>query len=320
MADGRRALVTGGLGFIGSHLVEALLGRGEDATVMDNLSTNVVPPDFFGRRCEVRIGDVAQLAEMEAPFDRIYHLADIAGPARVLHHGGEIAHVCASNTRAVLQATQRWRARTLIVSSSEVYGRECAFREENDMIVPAVVTARLEYGVGKALSEIAALNAVRREGLDVNVVRPFNVAGPRQSSVGGFVIPRFFEAALAGEPLEVFDGGTQTRAFCHVIDTADSLIAVMNSRWSGEVFNSGNAGNRTSIGALARDVRDLAGSSSPIVQRNGTEVFGPLYAESFDKIPNTAKIETMTDWRPARALDRVLGDVHNAYGARAESL
>src|SRR5690349_3975344 len=120
MADAQRTLVTGGLGFVGSHLVEALLARGDELTIVDNMTSPVVAPDFFDSSCTVHVGDVADLSPADARFDRIYHLADIAGPARVLHYGGEIAHMCVSNARGVLHAARLSGARTLLVSSSEV--------------------------------------------------------------------------------------------------------------------------------------------------------------------------------------------------------
>jgi UDP-glucose 4-epimerase len=317
--DRRRTLVTGGLGFVGSHLVEKLAARGEDVTVVDNVSTPAVRPETLAGICTIHIGDAAELSAGDGPFEHVYHLADIAGPARVVEHGGEIAHLAVSNARAVLRAARAWRARVLIVSSSEVYGRTGTFDEHDDLIIPASYTARLEYAVGKSLVEIAAMNAVRRHDLSVNIVRPFNIAGPRQRSLGGFVIPRFFEAALARRPIEIFDGGAQERAFCHVLDTVDSLVTVMDSGCSAETFNTGNADNRIEIGALAQWIRDLTGSDSPIVHRDGTDVFGPLYAESFNKLPNIAKIKARTGWRPVRPLAQMLSDVHESM-SRARSV
>jgi nucleoside-diphosphate-sugar epimerase len=316
----RRTLVTGGLGFVGSHLVETLSAGGETVTVLDDLSSPAVEPELFDERVTVWTGDAAELSPEDGPFDRIYHLADIAGPARVITYAGDIATMCVRNCTAALRAASAWSARLLVVSSSEVYGRQGRFDEADEMVIPSTYTARLEYAVGKALSEVSTMNAARARQLDVNIVRPFNIAGPRQSGAGGFVIPRFFAAALAGAPLEVFDGGRQHRAFCHVLDTVESLIAVMDSDATGEIFNSGNRANATTIGALAERVLAVVGGPSEIVHCDGREVFGPLYAESFEKVPNTAKINRCLGWAASRSLDQVLGDVHRSLtGTEAKS-
>lgn len=307
-----RILVTGGLGFVGSHLVERLAAAGHSLTVVDNGANPVVSAESFERICAINRLDASAVDTLSGPFDQIYHLSDIAGPARVIHYGGELAKTSITGVHAVLAASKRWGARTLVVSSSEVYGQTGAFSESEPLTVPARATARLEYAASKILGEVATLNAARSHEIDVNIVRPFNIAGPRQSSAGGFVIPRFFEAALEQRPLQVFEGGEQSRAFCHVLDMVDSFVAVMESPYTAETFNSGNAANSIEIGRLAAQIRDLTGSSSPIDYLDGAEVFGPLYVESFDKTPNTAKIEAMVGWQPTRSLDQVLADVHES--------
>jgi nucleoside-diphosphate-sugar epimerase len=311
-------LVTGGLGFLGSHLVERLLAEGREVTVVDNAASAVVDPAERGWTCDVVLQDIAAYAPRHAPrFDRIFHLADIAGPYRILQYAGTIGARSIAGLDRVLQLATPGHTRLVLVSSSEIYGRPGSFPESTPATIYTPYTVRLEYAVAKSLNEVSALNYGQRTGLQVNVVRPFNIAGPRQSSRGGFVIPRFFEAALAGDPLTVFGTGKQIRSFTHVLDTVQSLLAVADCAGHGEVFNSGNPRNTTTIADLAERIKALCASSSPIDLVDPRELFGPHYAEAFDKIPDTAKIETMLGWRPEHDLQQLLDDTLAEYRTAA---
>lgn len=308
-------MVTGGLGFLGSHLVSALLAEGSDVTIVDNRQSSVVGPDLFPS-CRLIEADASALEPDGVVYDEIYHLADVAGPARILGVAGRIAERTIAGASAIMRLAAGTGTRTVLVSTSEIYGRPGSYAESDPAIVYTPYTVRLEYAVSKALAEIASLNRARVEGTLVNVVRPFNIAGPRQSSSGGFVVPRFFEAALAGEPITVFGTGEQVRCFTHVLDTVDSLIKVARCSQRGEVFNSGNPANRVAISELAVAVKRTCGSDSPIVSVDPRDLYGPLYAEAFDKIPKIEKIRKATGWTPSRTLDDILTDVLVSYQAK----
>ena len=308
----RRVLVTGGLGFLGSHLVSALLAEGSDVTVVDNRQSPVVGPELFPN-CRHIEADASALEPDGVAYDEIYHLADVAGPARILGVAGWIGERTIAGAAAVMRLAARAGSRTLLVSTSEIYGRPGSYAEEDPALIYTPYTVRLEYAVAKALAEISSLNRARVDGTLVNVVRPFNIAGPRQSSAGGFVVPRFFEAALAGEPITVFGTGRQVRCFTHVLDTVDSLIRVARCPLRGQVFNSGNPANRVAIADLAVAVRRICASDSPVVSVDPRDLYGPLYAEAFDKIPKIDRIREATGWTPSRTLEDILADVLAFY-------
>ncbi len=206
----------------------------------------------------------------------------------------------------VLRLAQPGRTRVLYVSSSEVYGRPGCFAEDADKVVYAPYTTRLEYATAKILCEISAVNYAKRTGVSVNVVRPFNIVGPRQASRGGFVVPRFFEAALSGAPITVFGDGRQIRCFTDVCDVVDSLLAVMSSSRSGLIVNSGNPDNAISIRELAHLIKRVCDSDSRIVHVDPRTIFGALYTEAFDKIPDIELIKRETGWTPRRSLPTLL--------------
>jgi UDP-glucose 4-epimerase len=312
-----RALVTGGLGFLGSHLADRLLALGRDVVIVDNGSTAVVKSGCYRDLCEVVLSDIAAYEPGEdAGFDEIFHLADIAGPYRILEYAGTIGPRSLAGINSVLCLATPRRTTFVFVSSSEVYGRAGCYPESAPATIYTPYTIRLEYAVSKSLCEIAALNYGKRTGLDVKVIRPFNIAGPRQSGAGGFVLPRFFSAALSGQPLTVFGDGSQARCFTHVHDTVESIIRVAESDASGEIFNSGNPSNKTTILSLAESVKHLCRSDSPLEFTDPRDIFGEHYAESFDKVPDTAKIEHDLGWRAERSLDDVLRDTLEYYSAR----
>ncbi len=310
-------LVTGGFGFLGSHLVDRLLSMDQEVVIVDNCSSPVVDIERYRATCDIFVGDVASYqAPRGRVFDLIFHLADIAGPYRIISYAGTIGPRSMVGLEAALRAATPGQTKFVFVSSSEIYGRAGSYPEETAAMIYTPYTIRLEYAVAKSLCEITALNYGQRVGVSVKVVRPFNIAGPRQSSGGGFVLPRFFEAALAGTPLTVFGDGNQVRSFTHVLDTVDSLIQVAEANISGEIFNSGNPRNKTTILDLALLVKEYCNSTSEIAFIDPRAVFGQFYAESFDKVPDVRKIERMLGWRAKRDLGQVLNDTLNEYQAR----
>jgi UDP-glucose 4-epimerase len=306
----RNILVLGGFGFLGSHLVEILLREpGQRVHVVDNLSTSPLPLETLlaeigpAPRLTWSIEDVSAFYERQArepePWDEIYHLASLVGPAGILPHAGRIAAPMINDLVGVAELALRLGARLLLVSTSEVYGGGASglCSEAMPRIVSPEASPRLEYAVGKLAAETVLLNLCRAHRLDALIVRPFNITGPRQSGMGGFVLPRFVGQALAGADLTVFGDGRQVRAFTHVRDMAEGLIRAMHRGAAGEVYNLGNPENRCSILELAEQVREVTGTPSRIRFVDPREIYGPLYAEANDKYPDAAKARRDIDWR-----------------------
>lgn len=315
----RHVLVTGGFGFIGSHLVERLLlGPDTRVHVVDNLTTTPIDVDAYVRelpeagRLTWDIASVEAFCARPAParFDEIFHLASVVGPVGVLPHAGRMAGMMVNDTARVAALATACGARLVDVSTSEVYGggRDGYCSERDFKVIQPRVTVRLEYAVGKLAAEIALVNLTAVSALSASIVRPFNVAGPRQSGTGGFVLPRFIAQADAGQPLTVYGDGSMIRAFTHVADIADGLIAVMQRGRSGEAYNLGNPANKTTILDLAHRVLRLTGSASAITRVDPKTLFGPLFEEANDKYPDADKSIHELGWLPKYDLDQIIRD------------
>lgn len=310
-------LITGGFGFLGSHLTELLLKEGDDNVhVVDNLSTSPLPLEELlsqlpAGRLSYEIADLSSALEnLSRSQPRIiYHTASLVGPAAILAHAGFIAFHILSDALAVAGLAMRTGSRLVYVSSSEVYGGGvnglCS--ETMPVRIAGPSTARSEYALGKLAAEVALTNLHRAKGLDLCIVRPFNVAGPRQSGTGGFVLPRFAGQALASLPLTVFGDGTQRRAFTDVRDIAAGLRQIAARGETGEVYNLGNPDNACTILELAQEVREVTRTSSSISFVDPRQIYGPLYAEANDKFPDTAKSRGI-GWRPVRNRMQIIED------------
>lgn len=303
----RRVLITGGFGFIGGHLLELLLSRpGTRVHVADNLSTSPLPLERMLEELPPNgdftyaIQDLKDHFNGLGHYDEVFHLASLVGPAGILPYSGQIASSILGDALRMAEFALEHRARLVFVSSSEVYGGgSCGCcREEMPGRIPAAVSARAEYAAGKLAAEVALLNLSRTRGLDVRVVRPFNVAGPRQSGAGGFVLPRFVGMALASVPLTVFGDGAQRRAFTDVRDIAAGLVCASQSGKPGQVYNLGNLDNLCTILDLAHEVKELTGSTSEIRFVDGRSIYGPFYEEADDKIPDASRACDELGWRP----------------------
>ena len=319
----RNILVTGGFGFIGSHLVEKLiLDPNNRVHVVDNLSTSSIELqsylDFLGRpgNLTYSICTVEQfcleLAEGSL-FEQIYHLASVVGPVGVLSHAGKIALQIINDADRIAQLALRTGAKVVDVSTSEVYGggRDGYCSEKDFKVIQPEVTVRLEYAVGKLAAEISLINLARVTPLKVSVARPFNVAGPRQSGLGGFVLPRFIAQALSGEPITVYNNGRMIRAFTHVRDIVDGIILIMEKGLNGEVYNLGNPSNKTSIGELAERVVHLTGSRSDISHVDPKMLFGPLFEEANDKYPDADRAMHDLGWTPIFGINDIILDSYS---------
>ncbi|HLX20400.1 MAG TPA: NAD-dependent epimerase/dehydratase family protein [Gaiellaceae bacterium] len=312
------ALVTGGAGFIGSHLSELLLDQGHEVFVLDDLSTgserNVAHlrdrRDFHLIVDSVLKSSVVN--ELVHRCDVVFHLAAAVGVRLIVE---EPVHTLVTNiqgTENVLDHCNRFGKRVLVASTSEIYGdrREPEALDEDSRRMYGPTTARRwAYAESKALDEFLALAYQQERGLDCVIVRLFNTVGPRQSGQYGMVIPRFVAAALAGRPLEIHGDGTQTRCFCHVKDTIRALSGLMDARdISGEIFNVGST-ERVSISELAARVLALTGSDSTLVEIPYDEVYGQGIEDMLHRQPAIGKVEGAIGWGPTRDLDAILRDV-----------
>lgn len=314
----KHILVTGGFGFLGSTLVELLLSdRASHVHVVDNLSTSPIDHEAFVRRVnDPRLSfDIASIEDyyvrgIFAPFQEVYHLASVVGPVGVLEHGGKITKSITDDTYRVVDIVRKTGARLCDVSTSEIYGggRDGYCSENDSKIITPKISARLEYAVGKLACEIALVNMCRMTDLHAVIIRPFNIAGPRQSGKGGFVLPRFIRQCLAGEPLTVYGDGSMIRAFTHVTDVADGIVRALRLGRSGEPYNIGNPHNKISIRELAETVVRITGSTSRIDYVDPKKLFGPLFEEANDKYPDADKAMNELGWNPRHTLESVIRD------------
>ncbi len=310
-------LVTGGAGFIGSHLTEFLLENGHHVTVVDNLSTgqfsnlaSVADHSAF----RIIIGSVRDEALMEPLIreaDAIFHLASAVGVSLIMERPVETIETIFHGTDVVLRYASRYHRKILFTSTSEVYGKsdDVPFREDGDRLEGPTTLHRWAYACVKALDEFLALAYHKTTGLPVVVVRLFNTVGPRQSAHYGMVLPRFVEAALQGRTLTVYGDGQQTRCFCHVHDVVQGLYAAMNARaCEGQVINLGSE-EEVSILELARQVITATGSQSTIQQIAYEQAFPDGGFEDMRRrVPSLHKARTLINWMPVHTLADIVRD------------
>ena len=330
--DGRRVLVTGGAGFVGSHLVDALLGAGAQVEVLDDLSTGRL--GNLDRRLgtpglrvhEGTILDAERVADLVADVDVVFHLAAVVGVGLVLEAPVRTLDVNVEGTRNVLRAAASSGAGVLFASSSEVYGRaaEPPFRESDPLLFGATSEPRWSYAASKAVGEWEAFARAREQGLVATVVRLFNTVGPRQSGAYGMVLPRLVAAAMSHEPLTVFGDGRQTRSFCHVSDVVRALTAAglrvaqaahARARVTPRVYNVGGE-REVSIEALARLVRRVADSPSRIVHMPYREAYGVHFEDLRRRRPDTSRIRADLGWAPAVPLVEIVRELVERARAR----
>jgi UDP-glucose 4-epimerase len=318
LAAVHKALVTGGAGFIGSHLSELLLAEGWEVFALDDLSTGSIEnvahlrerPDYHLVVDSVLSPSI--VSELVHKCDVVYHLAAAVGVRLIVEQPVHTIVTNVQGTETVLEYCNRFGKRVLVASSSEVYGDHRDARplaEEARRVYGPVTEKRWLYADSKAMDEFLALAYHQERGLDCVIVRLFNTVGPRQSGQYGMVIPRFVHSALGGAPLEVHGDGTQTRSFCHVSDTIRALRALMDERSiSGEIFNVGST-DRIRIVDLAERVLELTGSGSELVFVPYDEVYGLGIEDTLHREPSIAKIAAAIGWRPQRGLEEILADV-----------
>jgi UDP-glucose 4-epimerase len=314
----KRALITGGAGFVGSHLAKQLLEHGWEVYALDDVSTGSL--DNVARlqshpRFHLVIESVLSasvVSELVHKSDVVYHLAAAVGVRLIVE---EPVHTLLTNirgTETVLEYCSRFGKRVLIASTSEVYGDH---REEKPLLEGArrvygpTTARRWAYADSKAIDEFLALGYRDERDLDCVIVRLFNTVGPRQTGQYGMVIPRFVANALAGLPLEIYGDGTQTRCFCHVSDTIRALEQLMDARQvTGEIYNVGSM-ERVSILELAERVLEKTGSESELTFLSYDDVYGQGIEDMLHRIPAISKVGEAIGWRPTRSLDDILTDV-----------
>ena len=324
-----KALITGGAGFIGSHLAELLLESGTEVWVLDDVSTgsdqnvaHLMDRDDFHLVVESVLSP-AVVSELVRKCDVVYHLAAVVGVQLIVEQPGHTLLTNIQGTENVLEYCTKFEKRVLVASSSEVYGdhpEEQLLREDARRIYGPTTARRWAYADSKAIDEFLALAWHEERDLDCVIVRLFNTVGPRQSGQYGMVIPRFVQSALAGRPLEVHGDGTQTRCFSHVADTIRGLKGLMDEpSTSGGLYNVGSQ-ERIAIRDLADRVRTAAGSSSEIVFVPYEDVFphGAM-EEMFHREPSIEKIRAAIGWQPTRSLDEILADVIAYERSRVEA-
>ena len=311
------ALITGGAGFIGSHLSDALLDGGHEVLVLDNLSTGSIDniAHLKGRKgFEYFIDTVNNeplLAELVDRSDVVFHLAAAVGVKLIVEQPVYTIETNVHGTEVVLKHANKKKKLVVIASTSEVYGKseDVPFREDSDLVLGPTPKHRWAYACSKAIDEFLALAYWKERKLPVIIVRFFNTVGPRQTGTYGMVIPNFVRQALAGESITVFGDGKQTRSFSHVADVVGALLKlVAEPKAIGQVINVGST-QETSIRALAERVRELAGSQSPIKLVPYDEAYESGFEDMPRRVPDLAKIEGLIGYRPRYSLDDILTQV-----------
>ncbi len=313
-----KALITGGAGFIGSHLAELLLDEGHEVWVLDDVSTGSTSNvEHLSERHDFHfvvesVLSPSVVSELVHKCDVVYHLAAAVGVRLIVERPVHTMVTNVQGTETVLEYCAKFGKRVLIASSSEVYGDhrdERPLREDDRRVYGPVTERRWLYADSKAMDEFLALAWHDERDLDCVIARFFNTVGPRQQGQYGMVIPRFVGRALSGEPLEVHGDGTQTRSFCHVRDTIRAVHGLMDARdISGEIFNIGSA-ERVRIIDLANRVRELTESDSELQFVPHEEVYDLGIEDVLHREPSIEKVGSAIGWSPSRSLDDILEDV-----------
>jgi UDP-glucose 4-epimerase len=318
VAAKRKALVTGGAGFIGSHLCELLLANGLEVYALDDLSTGslanverLTQRDDFHLVVE-SVLKPAVVNELVHKCDVVYHLAAAVGPRLIVEQPVHTIVTNLEGSEIVLDHCARFQKRVLVASTSEIYGDHRTpepLREDARRVYGPTTQKRWLYADSKAMDEYLALAYRQQRNLDFVTARLFNTVGPRQSGQYGMVVARFARAAVAGLPLEIHGDGSQTRTFCHVEDTIRALVGLMDSpATSGEIYNVGSR-NWISILELARRMIELTGSRSELVYVPYDQVYGLGIDDMLHRVPALEKIRAAIGWEPTRTLDDILADV-----------
>jgi UDP-glucose 4-epimerase len=314
-----RILITGGAGFVGSHLADELLARGHAVSVLDDLSTGAIDNIRHLRhhpRFEYSIGSCHErplVAELVDEADVVYHLAAAVGVELIVESPVRTIETNIHAAEVVLNAASKKKKPVFVASTSEVYGKsaDLPFREDGDLLLGPTYKGRWSYACSKAIDEFLALAYWKERGLPTIIGRMFNTVGPRQTGRYGMVVPNLVGQALANKPLTVFGDGTQSRCFCHVHDVVRALADLMEREdLYGEIFNIGTQEEITITG-LAEKVCEIVGSDSGITYVPYDEAYEPGFEDMQRRVPDITKVRQTIDWEPKRTLEQIVTDVRD---------
>ena len=308
-------LITGGAGFIGSHLAEKLIARGDQVVIFDNLSTGSAN-NLSGIKDQIKfeegnILDKSIIDKLVSESDYVVHLAAALGVFNIVNKPLESLKTNLQGSEIVLEACDKYRKPVLVASTSEIYGKndKVPLNEEDDRIIGHPLKSRWSYSEAKAVDESLAYFYYLENKLPIRIVRFFNTVGPRQVGHYGMVVPRFVSAALKNEPLSVYGSGDQIRCFCHVSDAVRGLLLVMDSdKAVGEVFNVGN-NQQISIMELAKKVIKITGSKSNIEKITYEKAYPQGFEDMQRRVPDISKIKQVLGWSPEINLDQIIKDI-----------
>ena len=310
-----RAFITGGAGFIGSHLADALIARGDTVTILDNMSTgsqaNIAHLDG---KITIHTGDIRDQALVEklvADSDIVFHMAAALGVKNIMEHTIESIDRNFNGSEVVLNAATKHNKRLIIASTSEIYGKNPnqPLHEESDRVVGAPQKIRWTYSDAKALEEAVAHTLHKTHGLKVTTVRFFNTVGPRQTGQYGMVVPRFIQAALNNEDIVIYDDGSQSRVFCHVEDAVRAVITLSETDSTiGDYFNVGGVGEIT-VKELATKIIERTNSKSTLKHIPYSDAYPAGFEDMQRRVPDIAKIKRTINWQPTHTLDSIIDSV-----------
>jgi len=314
-----RAFITGGAGFIGSHLADALIARGDNVTILDNMSTgskkNIA---HLEGKITVHEGDIRDkdlVDKLVNESDTVFHMAAALGVKNIMEHTIESIDRNFTGSEVVLNAATKHNKRLLIASTSEIYGKNPnqPLNEESDRVVGAPQKIRWTYSDAKALEEAVAHTLHKTHGLKVTTVRFFNTVGPRQTGQYGMVVPRFIQAALKNEDIVIYDDGSQSRVFCHVEDAVRAILSLTDSDSTiGDYFNVGGTGE-TTIKQLAEKVIEHTQSKSTIKYIPYTDAYPIGFEDMQRRVPDITKIKNLIGWQPTHNLDSIIDSVAASF-------
>ena len=310
-----RVFITGGAGFIGSHLCDVLVARGDEVSILDNLSTgsrgNIAHLEGKIKISQGDIRDQALVETLVAESELVLHMAAALGVDNILENPIESISTNFYGSEVVLNAAQKYDKRILIASTSEIYGKNTKqpLSEADDRVIGTPQKLRWTYSDAKALEEATAYSLFLTKKLKVTTVRFFNTVGPRQTGRYGMVLPRFVKSALRDEPIIIYGDGKQSRVFCHVNDAVKAILMIVNSSESiGEVYNVGGVGE-VSILDLAQKIKSVLNSESKITYLPYGDAYPPGFEDMRRRVPDISKITQQFNWRPENALDKIISDV-----------
>jgi UDP-glucose 4-epimerase len=318
-----KVLVTGGAGFIGSHLTDALCMTNEAVTVIDNFTTGSLD-NLASIKSKIKIieGDIRDkklMNDLVSKVDLVFHMAAALGVDNILNSTLDSMSVNITGSDVVLKAAAKYDKRIVIASTSEIYGKNQnqPLSETDDRVIGSPQKIRWSYSDSKAIEEATATVLCQTEGLRVTTVRLFNTVGPRQKGQYGMVLPRFVQNALTNKPLSVYGDGKQTRVFCHISDVVEGLLKIAKADASiGEVYNLGGAGE-TSISELAHRVIQITNSTSTIEYISYDKAYPFGFEDMQRRVPDITKLKSTIDWDPRRDLNQIIKDIANFFNNKS---